>query len=109
MKKEGGEPFLVTVEIKEFKDFLSSNDLIDMGFSGSEFTWCNNHNGRIRIWERINKGLCNDVWLHLFPSTSITHPERINSDHCLLHDRIEVDRGVRPFHFEEIWLEFAEF
>ncbi len=41
-EKMGGRAFTYKREIREFQDFIASNGLIDLGFSGATFTWCNN-------------------------------------------------------------------
>ncbi|XP_038985573.1 uncharacterized protein LOC120111755 [Phoenix dactylifera] len=50
-EKRGGRPFTFERKVMEFQDFLTSNGLIDLGFSGSKFTWCNNQQGQARVWE----------------------------------------------------------
>ena len=42
-EKRGGKPYIDDVERKEFRDFIQNNGLVDLGFVGLRFTWCNNH------------------------------------------------------------------
>ncbi|KAJ6670143.1 hypothetical protein OIU85_014250 [Salix viminalis] len=50
-----------------FVDWISRNQLIDLGFSGSKFTWCNKKNAEGIIWKRIDRGLSNIAWRLMFP------------------------------------------
>ncbi|KAJ6418599.1 hypothetical protein OIU84_001878 [Salix udensis] len=65
-----------------FVDWIGRNQLIDLGFSGSKFTWCNKRNVEGIIWKRIDRGLSNIAWRLMFPEAHLSHLPRINSDHC---------------------------
>ncbi|XP_038971684.1 uncharacterized protein LOC120104507 [Phoenix dactylifera] len=56
-EKRGGRAFSDTVDRREFRDFLSRNGLVDLGFSGPQFTWCNNQSGQARVWERLDRAI----------------------------------------------------
>lgn len=81
--KLGGNPFQYQEEA-EFQDFIFSNSLIDLGFLGSPYTWCNNRFGTARIYKRLNRGLINPCWQNLNLQTSISHLARVASDHSPL-------------------------
>ena len=53
--KRGGKPFRVDRAVHEFRSFLRTSGLIDLGFRGPKFTWCNNCLGQARVWERIDR------------------------------------------------------
>lgn len=53
-EKRGGNPFVVS-ESLDFINFISDNSLLDIGFSGSQYTWCNNRSPRERIWKRLDR------------------------------------------------------
>lgn len=48
--------------IHDFQQCISRNGLIDAGYIGENFTWCNNRQGRARIWERLDRALINLAW-----------------------------------------------
>ncbi|XP_038972754.1 uncharacterized protein LOC120104917 [Phoenix dactylifera] len=97
-EKMGGNPFSLNRKIKEFQDFISTNGLIDLGFSGPRFTWCNNQQGRARVWERLDRACATAGWVQSFPDYHVRHLPRIASDHCPLLVSTEAHIPVRsPF------------
>ncbi|OMO49887.1 Endonuclease/exonuclease/phosphatase [Corchorus capsularis] len=65
-----------------FKGMISSCGLIDLGFSGPRFMWCNKRKGLARVQERLDRVLVSSKWRLLFPDAMIKHLIRIHSDHC---------------------------
>ncbi|XP_059312881.1 uncharacterized protein LOC132064038 [Lycium ferocissimum] len=83
-EKQGGLPIL-SHETLDFSTCIQSCRLIDVGFSGSKFTWWN---GRIEedcIFKRLDRILVNQQVLDIMPSTTVTHMIRHGSDHAPLH------------------------
>ncbi|XP_038988084.1 uncharacterized protein LOC120112574 [Phoenix dactylifera] len=106
-KKMGGNPFTLNRKIKEFQNFLTANGLIDLGFSGSRYTWCNNQQGRARVWERLDRVCATAGWVQCFPNHRVRHLPRIASDHHPLLVSTEIHTPVRsPFRFEKFWLSY---
>lgn len=66
---------------KAFTTFIQSNNLLDLGFTGSCFTWCNGHDGLTRRWARLDRFLSNSNWFIKFNYISSQHHDRINFDH----------------------------
>ena len=60
--KMGGKPFYIDHDVKEFRNFVSSNGLIDLGFVGPKFTWCNNQKHMVRVWECLDRGFVLKNW-----------------------------------------------
>jgi len=54
-KRGGGAPFNVDSEITYFLNLFTLTGLIDLGYKGSSFTWCNNQHGVARLWERLDR------------------------------------------------------
>lgn len=48
-EKRDGKQFFDSIESREFKEFISNASLIDLDCSGSRFTWCNNHQGMVKV------------------------------------------------------------
>ena len=46
-----------SIDLKEFKKFIGDVDLIDLGYGGSRFIWCNNWLGASRVWKWIDRML----------------------------------------------------
>ncbi|CAN1279273.1 hypothetical protein LINPERPRIM_LOCUS16962 [Linum perenne] len=82
-KKRGGIP-LDRHKIAPLLDFSNELHLIDIEFSGPEFTWSNRQCPSTLIDERLDKFFLNDAWLDSFPETPIEHLPPLCSDHCLI-------------------------
>lgn len=58
LKKTGDRDSYI-LAIQEFQNFISHNGLLDAGYKGPQFIWCNNLRARERIWERLDIVLYN--------------------------------------------------
>ncbi|XP_059446389.1 uncharacterized protein LOC132177930 [Corylus avellana] len=89
----------------EFVDFVQYNALVDLGFFGNKFTWSNHRSGKANIQERLDRGLANQQWVHLFPNAVINHLPASQSDHCpiLLSTEGSYQNIPKPFRFEAFW------
>ncbi|XP_027151985.1 uncharacterized protein LOC113752040 [Coffea eugenioides] len=82
-EKKGERPFTVA-EATDFVAFISSAGLVDGGFSGSRFTWCNNCHGPARIWKHLDRLLRNVDCFDAGLAIGVAHLERHPSDHAPL-------------------------
>ncbi|XP_008779502.2 uncharacterized protein LOC103699235 [Phoenix dactylifera] len=107
--KRGGVAFTDRVDRREFRDFVSRTGLVDLGYSGPQFTWCNNQLGSARVWERLDRAFASPDWFLLFPTCRVTHLPRIASDHCpLLISTSLGPRHYSPFRFDKVWLSYPQ-
>ncbi|XP_057419026.1 uncharacterized protein LOC130713258 [Lotus japonicus] len=94
--------------MQRFQSCLTACGLFDMGFKGPPFTW----EGR-GVRERIDRGVCNTLWLHYFPEAVILHLPQLKSDHkpILMASSgiVEQRHFVRPFRFLASWLTHDDF
>ncbi|KAA3477206.1 reverse transcriptase [Gossypium australe] len=67
-----------------FREVLDECQLMDMGFKGASFTWERRNIPETNIKERLDGGITNEKWMHLFPKGNIHHLIRSISDHCPL-------------------------
>ena len=72
------------VSFQDFNSFIHSNKLLDIGFEGVPWTWCNNWNSERGVKERIDRILGNESWIRKFEKAKCTHIETEASDHCIL-------------------------
>lgn len=83
----------------EFLQFLGATNLIDVGFFGTHYTWCNHHHGPARIWKRLDRVLiietCYDTGLQF----SISHLAWEPSNHAPLLMSITMRLDDKPHCF----------
>ncbi|KAL5808585.1 hypothetical protein ACOSQ3_029276 [Xanthoceras sorbifolium] len=103
--------------IEYFREILVECDLSDLGFSGADFTWCNDRSGSEFIQARLDRLVSTLEWRLLFPNSVVTHLEFWGSDHrpILLDCGSNIllqglgSRGQRHrFHFEDCWLDSSD-
>ena len=86
--------------------------MVDMGFSGSRYTWTNKRDINNLILERIDRFFMNPKWCVLYPDAKVTHLLRCHSNHCLVLMEAFPARAIflnRPFRFQEFWLSDMSF
>ena len=84
------------------KNLMFDLGSVDLGFSGTKYTWRNNRWGQGSIQERLDRGIANMHWRLAFPRAVVYHLGAVNSDHCplLIDSNLHVCCAPRPFHFE---------
>ncbi|KAL4189345.1 hypothetical protein AMTRI_Chr08g165000 [Amborella trichopoda] len=95
---------LFTQEMRDFSDFISRNELLDIPLQGSKFTW-SNHSSNPTL-SKLDRFLTSVDWDEKIPkTTSLTLPKP-TSDHCpILLDTNAIPKGPCPFRFELHWLQ----
>ncbi|XP_039118470.1 uncharacterized protein LOC120254421 [Dioscorea cayenensis subsp. rotundata] len=107
-KHKGGSFSYYSRKSRLFLDFVDSNNLLDLKYTGSPYTWCNNQFGSAHRWARLDRCLVNVDWLASFKSYNLKHLTRSFSDHSPLF----LSASFLPFHkknvfrFENFWLDF---
>ena len=71
-------------QIRNFRDVLSRCGLVDLGFVGQKYTWCNGRHGEHRTLLRLDRMVANEAWIQLFPEAKVFHNSMSALDHCLL-------------------------
>lgn len=102
-KQGGGQIDLGT--IYDFQHYISRKGLIDVGYQGENFTWCNNRRGRAHILERLDRVLINMQLQTMYTSLVVHHFPRITSDHSPLLIKLEGDipKVSSGFIFQRMW------
>jgi hypothetical protein len=103
-EKLGGKPVASSSHCP-FRNFIDHLGLVDLGFVGNPFTWCNNRQGIATIKERLDRGLASFDWVHLHPNFSLIHLIGSISDHnpISLNTNTSSTFFPRPFKFEDFW------
>ena len=93
--------------MEAFRDCLGRCSLIDLGFVGQNFKWCNGRFGEQRTLLRLDKMVANEGWVERFPKARVFHSSMSISNHCLLSLSLCKRQNRRPikkrFLFEAMW------
>ena len=89
-----------------FRNIIHKCGFKDLGFSGFEFTWCNQQEGNDRIYLRLDRALATPGWIKHFSNVRVQHLEETTSDHCplVLVDSNSFQKcGKHRFFFKAMW------
>lgn len=85
--------------LKGFRKWVDNNAMVDLGFYGPKYTSTNK-----RVFERLDRAICNLVWRSLFAQAFVKHLPQTKSDHnpikLCLKSGFTTSLGNRPFRFE---------
>ncbi|PHU20008.1 hypothetical protein BC332_11159 [Capsicum chinense] len=86
-------------------------ELLDAGYTGSPFTWCNGWYSDRRVWQRLDCALMNHLWGSMFDNTNINHLIMTGSDRCplLITANNSHKTPVRYFRFLDFWTDEPDF
>ena len=103
-EKWDGLPFR-HVEGVELSHFMSLAEVGDAGFSGSRYTWCNNWQGILRAWKRLDRLLLNSAAMLMESSILVQHLGGDPSNHApfMISASTRLDDKPRPFRFLNVW------
>src|SRR3954470_4497038 len=104
-EKVRGRP-LTHQQVSEFYDFTSKAGLLDVPTSSPiQWTWHNNNMGDRRIYSRLDRAMCNLIWLSAAPTSICKVLSYVSSDHCplLLHISPNNAGKARPFKYFSSW------
>ncbi|KAA3473246.1 reverse transcriptase [Gossypium australe] len=105
-EKDGGIPRYER-KIEAFRETLEDCQLEDIGHSGVWFAWERGNFAENNVKERLDRGVANEKWKSLFPTSSIHHLPQSLSDHCPLFLNTVGDNlyaGSLQFKFEAWWI-----
>ncbi|XP_019227829.1 PREDICTED: uncharacterized protein LOC109209105 [Nicotiana attenuata] len=103
-EKQGGNLHRMSKSMPVIQ-FIMDCDLIDPGFSGSQFTWCNGWSPNRRVWKRLDRVLVNQEWMNNYDSTNVNHLIRTCSDHSplLTIAKNTLQPTIKYFRFLDFW------
>lgn len=86
-----------------FNEMMRDTRLADIGYKGSQFTWCNSREGTNQIQERLDRAIVNLDWIRTYPYVMVIQKLQIGSDHCPLVIQVERQQPIsrKPFRFEK--------
>ena len=104
-EKLGGKPITFN-KLKEFNDCIDFCSLSDMRCTGNRWSWHNKIQDYGRITGRLDRMLCNDVWLDILPNACYEYLSKSTSDHSpmILHWFQKTTPNPKPFKFYTSWM-----
>jgi len=93
------------IPMQDFQKWTDSNHFIHLPTTGAEFTWQNGRSGRRFTERRLDRCICNQSWLDMCSSISVSTLLRTCSDHhpILLDFEVTQSRFVSQFKFQKMW------
>ncbi|KAL4190933.1 hypothetical protein AMTRI_Chr07g78330 [Amborella trichopoda] len=90
--------------MRDFSDFISRNEMLDIPLHGCQFT-LSNHSSNPTL-SKLDRFLTSVDWDEKFLKTTSLALPKLASDHCpILLDTNAILRGPYPFRFEHHWLQ----
>ncbi|XP_060170934.1 uncharacterized protein LOC132601901 [Lycium barbarum] len=110
IEKFGGLP-VQFAETEDFRQCIDICQLMDLGFTGSMFTWWNGRSDEACIFKRLDRCLGNQALQNWFPNLEVEHLIKQGSDHSpLLVNMRAYSRPIRKsFRFLNFWVEHKSF
>ena len=96
----------------DFNDFIQEAGIQETLFTGSKYTWCNNHMDlATKMWCRLDRVFVNSVWSAQFCSTEISHLARVDSDHSpiIIYVLLSSMKKASMFRFQNMWVDHPDF
>ncbi|KAK4438704.1 hypothetical protein Salat_0204900 [Sesamum alatum] len=101
--------------LQDFRSVVVDIQLLDLGYVGAPFTWCDKREVPFTVRCRLNRGLGNGSWRVLFLDAQVEHLPLNYSDHCplLVHTAGIVSSQPPllphwPFRLEAFWAKSSD-
>lgn len=111
-ERKGGSGRL-SKECLLFRQWLEDNQLVDLGFIGSQFTWRRGTEAENHVSKRLDRVCMSPLGREQWPEASVKHLPRLSSDHNPLLVSFDGfwkgDPKRRPFRFQSTWMTHPEF
>ncbi|KAM0859687.1 hypothetical protein ACQ4PT_047052 [Festuca glaucescens] len=102
-------------QMRAFREVLEDCSLVDLGWSGVEYTWDNGQMGVANVKARLDRSLGNEAFMNMFAHKRVRHIVTSESDHCFVLSEVRVDvgdtrpRGPIQFRYEDVWQTHADY
>lgn len=90
-----------------FRDVIEECGFMDLSYVGTRFTWSKHFADGHSLWERLDRGMANNLWFMKFPGSIVNNLHCNSSNHYPLLINLsgfEPPPRNRPYRFEEMLL-----
>ncbi|XP_031103194.1 uncharacterized protein LOC116006838 [Ipomoea triloba] len=89
----------------DFTHWIFDEALVDLGYSGQNFTWKRGREEGTFRGARLDRALCSMEWIDRNRNTTVTHLTAVESDHCpiLIDIDLKTKTGGDVFMFQGAW------
>lgn len=100
-------------QMQLFQKSLSDSKLLDLGYSGPKYTWCNGKQGGDYTRERLDRAVANAEWSSIFNVVEVSVLACSSSDHNPLQVRFSNSNDLKwskskIFRYEDSWAKHIE-
>jgi len=109
-EKKGGNK-LTYAKVESINKCIDDCSLSDIRSAGSFWSWHNSSMGAKRILVRLERVLCNDVWINIMLDSRYEYQHQATSDHAHIWMQINpgISGGPKPFKFFNSWVSCTGF
>ncbi|XP_023925933.1 uncharacterized protein LOC112037354 [Quercus suber] len=98
-------------QMDRFRGVVNLCGFKDLGYSRTNFTWCNMQSGDSIMYLRLDRAFATSDWIDMFGEVRVNQLVDSSSDHCALYiadPRAPNLPHTRHFHFEVMWAKNEE-
>ncbi|XP_010666673.1 uncharacterized protein LOC104883809 [Beta vulgaris subsp. vulgaris] len=112
-ERNGSESSEMSRRCREFSNWVSNNELIDLGCSGPSHTWFRGNSSQTFKSARLDRGLVNEDWRMRFSEGAVRNLPKAASDHCPIivstNGFAPIPVSTKPFRFQAAWMNQIKF
>lgn len=98
---------------RSFCDWMETNGLIDLGFSGPRHTWSRGETELTFKSARLDRFMANEDWTLQYEEATVKHLPKACSDHCPIilstNGFAPIPTSLKPLRFQAAWITHDKF
>ncbi|XP_057248206.1 uncharacterized protein LOC130590191 [Beta vulgaris subsp. vulgaris] len=98
-------------DLLPLRECVDKCGLSDLKSTGAFYTWNNKQEGEARVFSKLDRALCNEKWLEVFPTSEAWFMPEGLFDHSPIMVRVhkEIMQGNKPFMYYKMWSNAPDF
>ena len=106
MEEKSGGAARCQSQMDRFRGVVNLCGFKDLGYSRTDFTWCNMQSGDNRVYLRLDRAFETSDWIDMFGEVRVNHLVDSTSNHRALYiagPKAPKQPRARRFHFKAMW------